>query len=755
MAPKLQKAICLIALLFSFAFVSPVQAQSRVEVDEEVYVYALGKWRRGVVIDRKSRKLLVEYTFVNSKQDVFLRRNVRKLNEIDAMDYSRKWASISGKFTINGALMSLGDDGTIVVMKEDESELEIELSKLCDKDNKYVAKLVASIDKSALRGEIPARTPRLPEVERFEGSFGSHSTVFSASNRDAAVLGKLPKYMRDFKQAGVGFGFVRKDQDLVAMIPVGGPDQLVLMTAWERNPFDSGANFQSQVYWVSLKSKKALSAVAIPHEHYPLDYHPRHNLLVTFRKADGHVGEQEGKSYFTIWKLKPKGKEIEPVVCWEHDIPWNEWFMGAEFTRIVNDRILIAKGVRQEYVAWDFVDKKELYRFKVGSFFDAPLVVSPDRKHLIVPEDGNVRIVDATTGETTNILNVPDRHVSGANVNSDGTKLAALTERNIYVWDLESGDSEPKVYPAPLMGSPFSSRIDWVDDDHVVGQNSRNRTLYRLSLRLPVWSYEMDVSQYFLNNDPYKSRMVDGKVFYVAQPNAFDGSIAVGCVNLPGPAVAETTQDIDRQSLMVVKEGTAVAIDSSETTDPGQVEDWLMDRIEKNGWKYSDDAEIVLVASMGRGESQTVEYRPIHAGLDSRKTEKATFRPHFSSLKIYRGETILWQSGTSTGAPGFIRGDVQTELNKYQNPQLNFFKSVEPDVEIIDPKYSRGFGVSRLGLRGIEVISTSPPGREADPFAADEQAKEDRKKAFEDEDESMKRDREGNDGDDGRRGFGG
>jgi len=751
MTQNFQKLGRFIVLICCLQFVNQANAQSRVEVDEEVYVYFLGEWRRGIVLDRKSKKLFVEYTFVNSKRDVFLRRNVRKLNEIDAMDYSRKWSSASGKFTIDGALMNLLDDDKIVVMKPDESELEIELSKLSDKDNKYVKKIVASIDKAAMRGEIPARTPRLPEVERFESGTSSQSTFSDDTNSSVTPLGKLPKYMRDFKQAGVGFNFVRKRQDLVAMIPVGGPDQLVLMTAWERNPFSKGERFQSQVYWVSLKSKKALSAVAIPHEHYPLDYHPRYNLLVTFRKADRRA-EDGDVSYFTIWKLKPKGKEISPVVSWELDIPWNEWFLGAEFTRIVNDRIVIAKGKKQEYIAWDFVDKKELYRFKVGSFFDAPLVISPDRKHLIIPEDGNVRIVDAATGETTNTFNVPDRHVSGANVNPDGTKLAALTERNIYVWDLATAESEPKSYPAPLMGSPFSSRVDWVDDDHVVGQNSRNRTLYRLSLRLPVWSYEMDVRQYFLNNDPYKSRMVDGKIFYVAEPTG-GGSVAVGCVNLPGPSVAETTQDIDRQSLMIVKEGTPVAIDADGTTDADQVEDWLKDKIKENGWVYSQDADIVLVASMGRGESQTVEYRSLHAGLNSKKTEKVTFRPHYSNLKITQENAILWQSGTSTGAPSFIQGDVQEALNKYQQPQLNFFKNVKPDVEIIDPKYSRGFGVSKLGLRGIEVVSTSPPGREADPFAADEQAEADRKKAYEDADEQLKKEKEEDKEGGGRRGF--
>ena len=735
------KTIIIFAFLVA-SFLLPIEstcAQSKVEIDEEVFVYFLGEWRRGYVVDRKGRKLLVEYTFVSSKQDVFQRRSVRKLNEINAMDFSRTWSSASGKFTIEGALMTVLDDDRIIVMKEDETELEVSLSKLSEKDNKYVRKLIASIDKAAKRGEIPARTPRLPEIESFTEEFGNYASFSVVNgNEKAEPLGELPKYMRDFKQAGVGFGFVRDRQELVAMIPVGGPEQIVLMSSWERNPFNSGQNFQSQIYWVSMKAKKALSAVAIPHEHYALDYHPRYNRLVTFRKAD-----RDGQSFFTVWKLKPKGKEVEPLVCWELDIDWNEWFMGTEFCRIVNDRVVIAKGKKQEYIAWDFVDKKELYRFRIGSFFDAPLVISPDRKHLIVPEDGSVRVVDSVSGDTQFRFNVPDRHVSGANVNSDGTKLAALTERNIYVWDLTAENPEPTIYAAPLMGSPFQSRIDWVDDDHVIGQNSRNRTLYRLSLELPVWSYEMDVRHYFMNKDPYKSRIVDGKIFYVAEP-AGRGSIAVGCVNLPGPAVDETTQNIDRQSLMVLKEGTPVAVDASDTSDPDQVESWLIDVIERTGWVYDPDAELLMVAEMGQGASQTVEYRSLHGLPSSRKTQSATFRPHYSSLKIFRDESVVWQTGTSTGAPMFIQGDVQKELNRYQKPQIQFFKNVKPDLEIIDPKYSRGFGVSKLGLKGIEVVSTSPPGREADPFAADQQANEDRKRAFEDEEERLREERENN-----------
>jgi hypothetical protein len=104
-----------------------------------------------------------------------------------------------------------------------------------------------------------------------------------------------------------------------------------------------------------------------------------------------------------------------------------------------------------------------------------------------------------------------------------------------------------------------------------------------------------------------------------------------------------------------------------------------------------------------------------------------SFTPHYANLIIRQGDAVLWQSGTSTGPPPIIRGDnLQAEVSKTERPQLGFFQFVSIPNKIIDPKYSRGFGVSELGLRGIEVLSTSPPGREADPSAADRKMQQDR-----------------------------
>lgn len=704
-------------------------AQIKVEVGEDVKVPYLGDWHDGVVVDidkKNKKRLLIEFIWAEKfRRDVFDRRQIRKLYEFRAMDFGREWASVSGEFKIEASLFRVPNDTEVVLLTPEEKEVTVELEKLSTRDKNYVKKFVKNFKNSVRRGMIPDVTPALPEIESMSGGMGS--TIPTMASGDLTPLGSIPKYLKEFKQSGTGYNLIRKDSKLIAVIPVGGPDQLVLMSFRERNPFKSGERFQSQLYWVSMKTKKVVNFVSITHEDYAIDYDPRYNLLLTFNRNEEFIGQVDEPDHYTIWKMTPGGDTAEPLMRFEgQGLDWHESLFG----KIITDQIVLVKSKRQEYQAYDFAEKQVLYTIRPESFFDAPVVISHDRKYLIMPEDGRVSVADTLTGEIKFSVLVDDRHVSGANINEDGTKLAALTERNIYVWDLNTVDKTPKVYPAPLMASPFSSRIEWIDNDHILGQSHRNRILYRLSLGLPVWSYEMDVRQYFLNRDPLKNMVIDGKFFYVARPDVWGASIAVGAVSMPGPGVAEVTANVDRNSLLLMKQGATVSIDTSGTSDPQRVEAALMKQIKKNGWVYDSEAEVYLEATTGIGQNQTIEYQELGGG----KVHSVSFRPHFANLKLKRGQTILWQTGSRSGAPGFLRGkNLQSQIDSYQTPQIAFFERVKIDPEIIDPKYSRGFGVSKLGLRGIEVISTTPPGREDDPFAASKKADEDERKAAEED----------------------
>ena len=701
-------------------------AQIKAEKEEEVKIFFLNDWYDGVIVDIKGPKYLIEYEFAGStKQKVYKRKDFKRMYESEGVDWGRIWKSAGGSFKIEASLKSIDGDN-VVLIRPDLTTITVPLSKLSKADEIYVGKLTKNRDKAIINGEAPAITPTLPEIEDFGGSFQSISTFGGNGQGKIAPFGSTPKYLNDFEQSGTGFNMIRKKQELISVIPVGGPDQIVLMGSRERNPFKKGEKYQSQLYWVSLKERKVTGFVSITHEDYPLDYDPRYKLLLTFNRNEEFIGETDEPDNYTLWKLSVGGKTAEPIVRWRgKGMGW----ASHQFGKIVNDSIVVVKTEKQTYEGFDIKQKKSLYVIKSGSFFDSPVVLSPDRKKLILPEDGRVSVVDATTGEYSFSLKVKDPHTSGANINSQGDRLAAITDRNLYVWDLQSGDETPEVYPAPLMGSPFKSRIEWITDDLILGESHSSRILYQLSLKLPIWSYEMDVSQYFLNQDPLKNMVVGGKFFYVARPETFGSSIAVGAVQLPGPSVKETVGNVDRESLMVLKRGAELAVDASSLRDQ-EIEGWLIEKIESNGWVYNPNAELVMVPTMGQGKPQTTKYTNMRGG----GSQSVSFTPHFSRLRIMRGNTIIWQAATSTGAPPVIfGGNAQGQVSRMQKPNREFFRSVRIDKEIIDPKYSRGFGVSKLGLRGIEVVSTSPPGREDDPEEASRKADEDRRNSQKDD----------------------
>ena len=691
-----------------------------------------GDWIPGVVIDvekkKKNQRAIVEYTWASSQsRDVFERQNIRKQYEYRGLDYGRVWKSSDGEHEIEASILDYGGE-EVLLIKPDLESISVPLERLSPIDNKYVKKFRENFEAAVTRGEVPARTPDLPEIENFSGGmFGS--TFGSMASNKIEPLNPIPDYLKAFEQAGTGYNLIREEQKLVAVIPVGGPEQLVLMSFRERNAFDKGDKFQSQLYWVSLRQQKALSYVSITHEDYAIDYDPRHRLLLTFNRKEEFIGQNDEPSHYTLWHLSPGKDDLQPLVRWQADgMNWAE----HQFGKIVNDRVVIVKTARHTYQAFDIQEKKALYLVKPNSFFDAPVVLSHDRQNLILPEDGRVTIVDATNGDVKMTFPVKDRHVSGANVNEEGTRLAAITERNVYVWDLQSQSTEPAVYPAPLISSPFSSRVEWIDQDHILGQTHSQRVLYRLSLQLPVWSYKMDVRDYFLNRDPLTNMVIDGKLIYVVQPNPFGGNIAVGAVQFPGPSVNEITASINKEDLYLIKPGSKIAVDvSGVQQDSDKVKQWLIEKIQSKNWQHDQNSDIVLIATTGMGERQTVEYKEF--GIDG-KSSTVTFQPHWAKIVLKKGAKIIWQSGTSTGPPPVIHGkNAQATVNRYQNPQTGFFEKVDIESKILDPKYSRGFGVSKLGLRGIEVVSTSPPGREDDPRAAAEQADKDRQKAAEQE----------------------
>lgn len=703
-----------------FGLPSFVQAQVKPAEGESVKVFYLNEWRDGTVIGSQGDKFGISYEFANNnRQALFERKAIRLECEQEAMDLARTWANESGQFKIDAALKQIQGE-QVVLIKVDLTEVTVPMASLSKRDVAYVNKFKKDYEAAVARGEIPGEVSPLPDVENFTSGFGEFGTVAFGEGK-IQPLGALPSFLQTFQQSGLGFNLLRKRQELVALVPVGGPEQLVLVSVKEDNFFNRGVKFPGQLYWVSLRQQKVLGSVFITPEAQALDYDPRSRLLISYAPPERGVFSAPGE--LTAWRLNPGETTIEPLVRWEAKLSLRAW---SVFAKVINERLILAKTDSQNYKVWDIVDKKEVYTVKARSFFDAPLIVTPDRQHLLVPEDGYVTVLEAATGKLVFQLKVPSS-VSGVNVNESGTRLAALTAERIYVWKLDGADDKPQAYEAPLVGNPFRARLDWLDDDHILVDGFSAKTLFRLSLELPVWTYEMDVWQRSLNDDPLRSRMLNGQVFYTAEPDRFGGALAVGVVQLPGPSVEELTANIEKETLYILKPGVAVALGTLKVSDGEQVRQWINQKVQANGWTLSPTADIVIDCEMGQMPPRTETY----SQMGGRGGEtNVTYSPYFANIRIRQGNKTLWQSGSSTGAPPIVSGgDIQGQVNRMQVPQLGFFEAVAIPEKIIDPKYGSGFGKSQLGLRGIVVVSTSPVGRADNPEEAQRQAAEELDKA--------------------------
>ncbi len=754
---------------------SYADAQLKLEVGEEIMVfYFTGDWKKGTVLEKQRDGWLVDY-FAHgeslSMQDWFHRNQIRKLCEVGALDFARRWESSNGNFKIDAALKDfVGDLDEVILTKTDLKELKVKISSLSTADITYVKKLYKNRDSAASIGMMPALIPKLPELTQLELDAAKTPSIQIGGEGDMGPFGVLPSFLKTFQPEGVGFQIIRARQRVVATIPVGGPDQLVLVTAFEHTAVWDDAPFQSQGYWVSLKQKKVVNIVAVSPESRPVDYDPRHKLLLTvrdltdekletrrkrlykdltaqkdlsrtesedFQKEFGSIFNQNAE--YVLWRLQPGESKVEPLIRWHAK---SNQGLHLPYAKIINDKIVLAKVDSNTYQAWDLETRREAYSFKISkfpNFLSKNLELTPDRQSIIIAGDNQVSIINAENGELRFALQVPEDRVIGANVDSSGTKLAALTNRCLYVWDLLSGNREPNVYLAPLIGSPAGSRLDWIDDDHVLIEGIGRRVLYRLSLKLPIWSYITDVgySSDFIDN-PLNFNAVGGLFFYVAeQPSeilfdqilktgriqATGNRIAVGAVNFPGPRVnqmAETALNENTQSMYVLKPGVHVDIELDSVTDPDQVTQWLKERIQAAGWVYQPGSSLRINAEMGTLPTRTQTFRQF--GTLRNDTTSVSITPHFARIRITDGDKIIWEVATQTGVPFFVRSnDIQVAVNEQQVPQLKFFERVKFDPIVMDPEYSYGFGVSRFGLPGIEVVSVTPPGRADDPWAAAEE----------------------------------
>ncbi len=175
-------------------------------------------------------------------------------------------------------------------------------------------------------------------------------------------------------------------------------------------------------------------------------------------------------------------------------------------------------------------------------------------------------------------------------------------------------------------------------------------------------------------------------------------------MKLPGPGVEEAAKSLNRDDLMIIKQGTPVRLFVQAGQDTARVQAALVKKIHDNGWVPDANAAVVITAEMKRGETQNITYQ-MFGGRSTGSRQTASVTPFISSLKIEVGDKVAWQSATSSGAPPTVRlkesESVQSEVNRWQRPNPEFFERVEIPAQILDPAKKNGLGVTEVSNRGL------------------------------------------------------
>lgn len=714
-----------IAVIFGLSVyvVTGAQSAAQLPLDEGelVKVPYQGQWVDAVVIGQRGQNFGVRFSIDDKEQQAILpRRAIRKLCEVEALDFSRNWASKDGKFRVDAALHKIHDD-SVDLQKLDGVSITVKLASLSDRDVAYVKTIAKNLDKVSGGGTIATKVPALPPLSKFTVPV---AVELQRTNVAPFPLGETPSTFRGFEPAGIEFAIPQR-HGIGAVVPVGGPDQLVMVGSGITDPLK--IREPGQISWLSMARQKVTGVAYLPPNHVPLDYNPQVHLLLTM-DLEGVDGD--GGSHYAIWKVAPGGIELEPVKRWAAPHVATNMFAKVVSERVVVVRVIASAG-GGDCIAWDIETGAVLYSFRTFAMSNS-VRLSFDRRHLLSGGLNGVSILDAQTGAVVGFLDTGELIEYGSpktatidlfrlrcnsvDLSADGKQVVAASFDKMYVWNLEQAGLAPKSFDL----SPFRESIKyygeapsarWLDHDHILLTYEKSihgvsrMLLYRLSLGYSVWFYLNEPGFASLHHPRY-TEYVDGKLIYVADPtpgNVNDRRFVGGVIELPGPRVSEATQNLQLTSLYAITPGSRVRIRGLNVSVPTYVRQQLLGVIEANGWIYDDEAQITFDLSMGDGVTQFASIEAVKSTINLQP-----YCPLFSSIQLWVGDQLAWRSLWYAGSPS------DYEKWAMHNRLLDHARDANIPNKIVAPKYRFGIGYSTISAQGVQPKAELPVAPTAD-----------------------------------------
>ena len=718
---NLKQRIAALLLLPLFLLMAlPIAAEAaRFRQGDTVQVYHdfWKEWYNGTVVAvGRNGQVKVEYQprlGSRLKTEIFNQGEVRFAYEEDAFAPARNWTDASGSFKVMAAPLAIQGD-MLKIRKPDFTELEVPISKLSDGDQRYLERLKREL------GGAASPTPEHLQPIQFADNIGESEiqAAFTEDDRIAILPDPLPPYLK-LQQGGAAFGKNSDEEEFGVIIPVGGPQSLVLASA-ESHP--RRGDPATRLIWVSIAEKKPITQQKLPPDEYVLDYHPPSHRLLTYSFIKGDDFGFDKKIALALWEVLPTDAVAKPIVRWEAH---PEDGTGEEpWARIIDGRIVLQRWDKGEYVGWNVDQKAVAYRLRQEAFRASLPAFSGNKKYAFLPENDQVRIFDPLSGSIMTSIPAPNGAKAVA-LSEDGTKAAVLDDHQLAVWDLTNAEAQPVYYPADDIGRVPVTSMFWLGDDKLMVKTFfRDILLFSLSQRIVLWNYQFEHGTTHGDTERPLVHVVNDHLVYGASlrdDNRNEG-LAVGNVTLPGPKVGNVFDTIDREDLEVTKPGERVRLDVRCGNLNKDAYYALLAKIEENGWVLDqENPTMTMLATFGKGKSQTTTYRSMFGLSSGRQEVTVSYTPNVYKIQLTKANEVIWSGQTQSGSPMFMslrQGETaQGKVDQAQVPNVSFFKGADIPSRIIHKDYRRGLGTTQVTTRGLIAGDLKPPPVTTDPTA--------------------------------------
>jgi hypothetical protein len=625
------------------------------------------------------------------------------------MAQMRTWSDSSGKHQMKAKFVEV-TDGKVKLEREDGSEFSIELKKLSDADQKYVAeqqggddpfKAVPSKKKATKRDEDeeeqprPVKRKRSRPVEENEEDAESESPgkLVKPKWSNATAIPLTPsKEKWSVKIAAPAESETPRRTRAIPLPPkvdfFEGAKALVVNAACGRavvgyNWDKHGAGSHTRLVVCSIEKGKLLTTATTSGVMVPLALRDNGFEVVMCSDEFG-FGKHDR---LELWKLTPSGitrefrwTPYDDIQGAERDVKWAQ-FIDADrlATMSAGGRLAIWSMEKVQPIC--YLDAKA-----AGGCIPA---ISPDRKYIVFAADKDICVLDIEAQEVVALLTPPKMTFPQFAFTPKGTRLACGALDRIYVWDFATGNLYREI-------STYGIHLDSVicpSEDHVL---AGKQMLFDMESQVKLWNYQ---------GGELAALCGSACLFEVS---GFGQSPAGALVSatIPQPGVQEALKKaMADPEFFVLRPGTAVRLDVSALTDAAEREKAqgsLTQKLTANGFVVDPGGTITLVASTETGKQTEIAYRSIGFGMHGVRIYK--FQEYTSRLRfVYNGKEA-W-NGRCGNEPGFVhlkQGEsMEQVLRQHEMPNYAYFQSVELPKLLTKPTGAPTVGASQVTISGV------------------------------------------------------